>query len=56
MRGIITVALHTGMRLGEILNLRHADIDFVTGVLTVRNSKNSESLRIPMDSTVTAVY
>jgi integrase len=56
MRGIITVALHTGMRLGEILNLKHADIDFVTGVLTVRNSKNGESRHIPMDSTVTALF
>lgn len=56
MRGIITVALHTGMRLGEILSLKRADIDFVTGVLTVRNSKNGESRHIPMDSTVTALF
>jgi integrase len=56
MCGIITVALHTSIRLGEILNLGHADIDFVTGVLTVRNSKNSESRHIPMDSTVTAMF
>jgi len=56
MRGIITVALHTGMRLGEILNLQHADIDFRTGVLTVRNSKNGESRHIPMDSSVTVLF
>ena len=56
MRGIITVALHTGMRLGEILSLQHADLDFVTGVLTVRNSKNGESRHIPMDSTVKALF
>jgi integrase len=56
MRGIITVALHTGMRLGEILNLKHADLDFLTGVLTVRDSKNGESRHIPMDSTVLALF
>jgi integrase len=55
MRGIVTVALHTGMRLGEILDLKHEDLDFVSGVLTVRDSKNSESRHIPMDSTVTAL-
>jgi integrase len=56
MRGIITVALHTGMRLGEILDLKHPDIDFVTGVLTVRSSKNGESRHIPMDSSVAALF
>ena len=55
MRGIITVALHTGMRLGEILDLKFQDLDFTSGVLTVRDSKNSESRHIPMDSTVTAL-
>ena len=56
MRGIITVALHTGMRLGEILNLKHPDIDFVTGVLTIRSSKNGESRHIPMDSTLKILF
>ncbi len=55
MRGIVTVALHTGMRLGEILDLKFPDLDFVNCVLTVRDSKNSESRHIPMDSTVTAL-
>jgi integrase len=55
MRGIITVALHTGMRLGEILDLKHGNLDFVTGVLTVRDSKNGDSRYIPLDSSVTAL-
>jgi integrase len=55
MRGIITVALHTGMRLGEIFDLKHGDLDFATGVLTVRDSKNGDSRHIPMDSTVSAL-
>jgi len=55
MRGIVTAALHTGMRLGEILDLKFADLDFVSGVLTVRDSKNGDSRHIPMDSTMKAL-
>lgn len=32
---IVTVALHTGARLNEILALRHSDIDYKTGVLRI---------------------
>src|SRR4029077_15913361 len=28
VRAIVVIALHTGMRLGEILNLRHRDLNF----------------------------
>jgi integrase len=52
MRAIATIALHTGMRLGEILNLRWDDIDFTSGHLIIRDSKNGESRHVPMDSTV----
>jgi integrase len=55
MRAIVTVALHTGMRLGEILDLKRPDLDFATGVLTVRDSKNGEKRHIPMDSTVVSL-
>jgi integrase len=40
IRAIVTVALHTGMRLGEILNLRWQDLDFSSGFILVRDSKN----------------
>src|SRR5439155_772312 len=33
MRAIVTIALHTGMRLGEILSLRRPDIDLRTGMI-----------------------
>ncbi len=56
MRWIIPVALHTGMRLGEFLNLKHADIDFVTGVLTSPEPNNGESRHIPMDSAATSLF
>jgi integrase len=52
MRAIATIALHTGMRRGEILNLRGRDIDLVSGHLVIRDAKNGEPRHIPMDSTV----
>jgi integrase len=52
MRAIATLALHTGMRLGEILSLRGHDLDFSSGHIIVRDSKNGKPRHIPMDSTV----
>jgi integrase len=37
------VALHTGMRLGEILNLRRQDPDFGSNFILVKDSKNGDS-------------
>jgi integrase len=55
LRAIAAVALHTGMRSGEIRNLQWRDLDFDTGFLIVRDSKNGESRHVPMDSTVVAL-
>lgn len=52
LRALIIVALHTGMRRGEILNLTWKDIDFVRRVLRVMQSKNGEKRTIPMSQTV----
>ena len=52
VRAVVILALHTGMRLGEILNLRIRDIDFPTGLILIRDSKNSEPRHIPADATV----
>jgi integrase len=52
LRAIATVALHTGMRSGEIRNLQWRDLDFDPGFLIVRDSKNGETRHIPTDSTV----
>jgi integrase len=55
VRTIVTIALHTGMRLGEILNLRHRDLDFGSGLILIPDSKNGEPRHIPMDSTVASL-
>jgi integrase len=55
VRTIVTIALHTGMRMGEILNLRRSDLDFGAGVIFIADSKNGEPRHVPMDSTVTTL-
>jgi len=56
IRALVTVALHSGMRLGEILNLRRHDLDFASGFILVRDSKNGESRHVPMDATLFALF
>jgi len=46
------MALNTGMRKGEILNLKWPDIDMVRRAITVRTSKNNESRYIPINGTL----
>src|SRR5213080_158164 len=56
IRALVTVALHSGMRLGEILNLRRHDLDFASGFILVRDSKNGESRHVPMDATLSVLF
>jgi integrase len=55
VRAVVEVLLHTGMRLGEALNLRWKDIDFSTGLLLIPDSKNGHPRHIPMDAVVVEV-
>ncbi len=55
IRAIVTVALHTGMRLGEILNLRWQDLDFSSGFILVQDSKNGQARQVPMDSMISTL-
>jgi integrase len=43
-------AISTGMRLGEILNLKWKDVDFEHGFIRVVKSKNNESRDIPINA------
>ncbi len=56
IRALVGVALHSGMRLGEILNLRWYDLDFASGFILVRDSKNGESRHVPADATLFALF
>lgn len=52
LKPFLVVALHTGMRWGEIARLTWEDVDFYTGTLHVRESKSGEGRRIPMNRVV----
>jgi len=52
IRPIVVTALNTGMRKGEILNLRWADVDLKNLKITVTNAKNNESRAIPVNQTL----
>lgn len=52
LREIITFALNTGMRQGEILALTWRDLDFCRGTLVVMKSKNRERRTIPLNNLV----
>ena len=43
LKDVITLAVNTGLRRGELVNLRWQDIDFESGFLTVRNSEDFQT-------------
>lgn len=49
---IVTFALHTGMRMGEILSLTWKGADLFRKTVTVFRSKNGEQRTIPVNQTV----
>jgi len=52
LRPIVVVAVHTGMRKGEILSLRWDQVDFEKGIITLVDTKNDQRRYVPMDETV----
>jgi integrase len=52
VKNIVTIALHTGLRRGEIFNLRWFDVDFHRGLIQVRESKSGKKRFVPMNVTV----
>jgi integrase len=46
----VVMALHTGMRKGEILGLRWINVNWERRTLLLEGTKNGESRRVPMDS------
>lgn len=48
IRPLVTLALRTAMRRGELLALRWEDISFVERFAHVRTSKNGESRKVPL--------
>ncbi len=55
LHDLVTFALHTGMRMGEILELTWRGVDFNRRTVMVVRSKNGERRTIPINETVLSV-
>jgi integrase len=54
LKSIVTVALHTGARKGELQSLKWTEVDFELGLISLLDTKNGERRDIPMNETVRA--
>ena len=54
IKPLVIVAVHSGMRKGEVLGLRRDQVNFEQGIITLTDTKNSERRDIPMNETVKA--
>jgi integrase len=52
LKPIVIVALHTGMRKGEILGLKWHDIDIKRNIIHLYDTKNGEKREVPMNEIV----
>ncbi len=52
LKPIVIVAIHTGMRKSEFLNLRWNQIDLEKGIITLTDTKNDQRRYVPLDETV----
>ena len=50
-RTMIGLLAATGMRVGEVIALSRADVDWAVGVITVRHTKFDKSRELPVDPT-----
>ncbi|HAR49061.1 MAG TPA: hypothetical protein DCR81_02945 [Smithella sp.] len=46
---MMKLALYTGMRRGEMFNLKWSDVDFQRGFISIRNPKGGVGQKIPLN-------
>jgi len=56
LKSIILIALNTGMRRGEIINLKWVDVYIKEGKIIIQESKSKEKRIIPMNEIVKTVF
>ncbi len=56
LRPIVVTALNTGMRRGEIFNLRWENVDLKHGFILLDKTKNGERREIPINDTLKATF
>ena len=54
-KNVVTMALHTGMRQGEIFKLKWFDVDFTRGTIHVLRTKSGKDRWVPMNSRLRVV-
>ncbi len=54
LKPILIIAVSTGMRKGEIFNLRWSDIDFVDHYIHIKKTKSNVMRKVPMNAVVAA--
>ncbi len=52
LKPIVIMAVNTGMRKGEILTLKWADVDLEKGIIMIKNTKNNETRILPLNKTL----
>ncbi len=52
LHDITLLSLHTGARASEIFNIRGKDIDFLNGLIALRDTKNTETRYAPMTESI----
>ncbi|HSA05983.1 MAG TPA: tyrosine-type recombinase/integrase [Candidatus Gastranaerophilales bacterium] len=56
MKPILVCALHTGMRRGEIFNLKWGNVNLQEGFITVTKTKSGKDRKIPISSTLKSYF
>ena len=56
LRDMVTCALHTGMRRGEIEGLKWSNIDFQYGFIELLETKSGRARKIPMSRTLEELF
>ena len=54
LKPILIIAVSTGMRKGEIFNLRWSDIDFIAHYIHIKETKSNVMRKVPMNAVVAA--
>ncbi len=52
LKPVVTMAIYTGMRRGELLKLRRSHVDFGLNLINVKQTKTGKDRTIPMDASV----
>ena len=56
LKPLVTVAIYTGMRSGELLKLCRSHLDFGLNIINVKQTKTGKDRTVPMDVAVRETF